>query len=196
LAVKNIQQILTKQSTVNKEYKHNVNTTKQIKQKLKQQKATIAEADKGRTMVIIYKRDLEEKVNTFIKDNNITELKTDPTQKFQRMTQNTIKQCTSVIKSGKRKYVTQMNPQAPKLKAKIKMHKAEAPIRPVLSSTYAPTHKIARYINQSIKESLNLKYEYNIRNTMQFAESISKMKLGPEHKLLTMDIKDLYVKLQ
>jgi hypothetical protein len=64
-----------------------------------------------------------------------------------------------------------------------------------MSSIYAPTHKIAKYVHQNIKELINLKCEYNIRNTMQFAENISKMKLGPEHKLLTMGIKDLYVKI-
>jgi hypothetical protein len=92
LAIKNIKQILTKQNVINKEYKHNINTAKQIKQKLKQEEATTAEADKGRTMVIIYKKDLEGKINTFIEDNNIMELKADPTQKFQRVMHNTIKQ--------------------------------------------------------------------------------------------------------
>jgi hypothetical protein len=138
---------------------------------------------------------LDDKEKTFIKDNNITEPKTDPTQKFQRTTQNIIKQCKGIIKPEKRKYVTQMNPQAPKLMAKIKIHKTSASIRPVISSIYAPTHKIAIYVHQNTKELINLKYEYNIRNTMQFAENISIIKLGPEHKLLPMDIKDLYVKI-
>jgi hypothetical protein len=40
-----------------------------------------------------------------------------------------------------------------------------------------------------------LKYKYNIINTTQFAENLSKLKLNPEHKLLTTDIKDLYVKI-
>jgi ribosomal protein S18 len=98
LARKNIQHMLTKQNVASIEYKHNINTTKQIKQKLKQQEATVAEADKGRTMVIIYNQDLEDRINIFIKDNNIAELKTDPTQKHQRTMQNTIKQCKSIIR--------------------------------------------------------------------------------------------------
>jgi hypothetical protein len=110
--------------------------TKQIEQKLLQCKATIAEADKGKTMVIICKQDLNEKVNSFIKNNNITELKTDPTQKFQRIVQNTLKQCKNIVHPIKRKHVIQMNPQTPKLKAKIKIHKPEAPIRPVINNTH------------------------------------------------------------
>jgi 16S rRNA U1498 N3-methylase RsmE len=32
-----------------------------------------------------------------MKDNHITELKTDPTQKLQRIVQNTLKQCKNII---------------------------------------------------------------------------------------------------
>jgi hypothetical protein len=53
---------------------------KQIKQKL-QQEATVAKAGKGKTMAIIYKQDLDEKVNYFIKSNHIIELKHTPLKK-------------------------------------------------------------------------------------------------------------------
>jgi hypothetical protein len=146
-------------------------------------------------MVIIRKQDLNKKVNSFIKNNNITELKTDPTQKFQRIVKNTLKQCKNIVHPIKRKHVIQMNPQAPKLKAKIKIHKPEAPIRPVINNTYAPTHKIAKYIHRKLNDLLNLKHEYNVTNTTHFVENIRKLKLNPDHKILTMDIKDLYVNL-
>jgi hypothetical protein len=58
-----------------------------------------------------------------------------------------------------------------------------------------PTHKVAKHTYQKVKDSINLKYEYNIINTTQFAENLSKLKLNHEHSLLTMDIKDLYVKI-
>jgi hypothetical protein len=88
-----------------------------------------------------------------------------------------------------------MNPQAPKLKAKIKIHKPSAPIRPVINNIYAPTHKVAKHIYQKVKDSINLKYEYNIKNRGKIAENLCKLKLNPDYKLLTMDIKDLYVKI-
>jgi hypothetical protein len=44
-----------------------------------------------------------------------------------------------------------MNPQAPKLKAKIKIHKQSAPIRPVINNIYAPTHKVAKHVYQKLK---------------------------------------------
>jgi hypothetical protein len=74
-------------------YKQDLHTAKLIKLKLQHNNATIIEADKGKTMVIIHKHDLENKVNTFINENDI-ELKADPTQKMQKRAQDTIKQCT------------------------------------------------------------------------------------------------------
>jgi hypothetical protein len=83
-----------------------------------------------------------------------------------------------------------MSPQAPKLNAKIKIHKLGAPIRPVISSIYAPTHKLAMYMHQKLNDYL--KY---IINTTQFAENLSKLKLNLDHKLLTMDINYICVKV-
>jgi hypothetical protein len=114
---------------------------------------------------------------------------------MQSTTQNTTKQCKYIIDPAKRKYIIQLNPQAPRLKAKIKIHKPSAPIRQAVSSIYAPTHKIAKHIHQRYKYLINLKCEYNIINRTQFAENIRKLKLNPEDKLMTMDIKDLYVKI-
>ena len=194
LATKNIQQIL-KNKTTNKEYKQHIHTTKQIKQKLIQNKATIAEADKGKTLVILYKDDLNKRVKHFIDNNNIMEINKDPTLKFQKAVQNALKQCKTIINSTTKKQVQQMNPKAPNMNAKIKIHKQEAPIRPVINNTNAPTHKLAKYIHQTLKNVLNLKYEYNITNTAHFAENISNLKLNTTHKIITMDIKDLYVNI-
>jgi uncharacterized protein (UPF0248 family) len=44
-----------------------------------------------------------------------------------------------------------MNPQAPKLKAKIKIHKPSAPIQPVIDNTYVPTHKIVNIFTKKSK---------------------------------------------
>jgi hypothetical protein len=74
------------------------------------------------------------------------------------------------------------------------IHEPEAPIRPVINNTYAPTHKISKYIHGKLCDLLNLKHEYVI-NTTQFTENIRKLKFNPDHKILTMDIEDLYVNL-
>jgi hypothetical protein len=103
LAAKNIQQIMSKQNILSSEHREQLRMTKQVQHKLLQGKATIAEADEGKTMVIMYKQDLNQKVKSFIKTNNIAELKADPTQKFQRIVQNTSKHCKNIVDLTKRK---------------------------------------------------------------------------------------------
>jgi hypothetical protein len=165
LATKNLQNFLSKQNK-NTDYKKEMNTMKHIKQKLQQNQETILEADKGHILVVIYKKDLEEEVNNFIKDNDINELKTDPTQNMHKVTQNTIKQCKHIIDPTKRKYQIQIKPQAPNLKAKIKIYKPTTPIRPVINNIHA--HKIAQHIHHKLKDLVKLRFEYNIINTIQF----------------------------
>jgi hypothetical protein len=50
-----------------------------------------------------------------------------------------------------------------------------APIRPVVSSIYAPAHKAAKYTHQKLNNLLGLKYKYNIINMAQFTENKSKL---------------------
>jgi hypothetical protein len=73
LATKNIEHVLSKQNIRTTNHKQDTHTTKHIKLKLQQNKATIIEADKGKILVFIYIQDLDEKVNNFIKDNGINE---------------------------------------------------------------------------------------------------------------------------
>jgi hypothetical protein len=195
LATKNLQCILSQQNLRTMDSKQDLHTAKLIKLKLQHNSATIIEADKGKTLVVIYKHELDDKVNTFMNENDIYELKADPTQRMQKMTQSTIKQCAHIIDPNKQKYIIQMLPQAPNLKAKIKIHKPTTPIRPVINNIHAPTHKLAQHIHHKLKDLIKLKYEFSITNTTQFADSLTKLNLNSNHKILTMDIKDLYVKI-
>jgi hypothetical protein len=51
------------------------------------------------------------------------------------------------------------------------------------------------HINQKLQDFITLKHKYITTNTRHFADSAVKMKLKLDHKMLTMDIKDLYVNL-
>jgi thermostable 8-oxoguanine DNA glycosylase len=95
-------------------------------------------------MVILQEQMQDDKVTKFINDNHTDILKTDPTQKMHRQIQNTLKLCNNIINQQKRKYIRQMNPKTPALKAKIRMHKASRPIRPVINNISAPSYKLAK----------------------------------------------------
>jgi len=90
LATNKIQQIKesNRQNIIHKRLQYNI---KQIKNILQDNNLTIATADKSEAMVIIDKADMDQKNNNFISENNIIELKKDPTTTYHKRTQQLVK---------------------------------------------------------------------------------------------------------
>jgi len=81
-----------------------------------------------------------------------------------------------------------------KLNTRIKIHKPNNPIRPVVNSINAPTYKIAKKLNDILKQCLQLKNQYNTPSSEILARDITTLKIN-EHRMITYDIKDLYVNI-
>jgi hypothetical protein len=134
-------------------------------------------------------------INQFISDNHIDTLKKDPTQNMHKQIQSGLKACKTLIDKHKRTSLLQMNPKAPTLKARVKIHKPTAPIRLVINNINALAYKLAAYMQHKLKELVHLKNEYNYKNTTMFVADISKFHIENSDKFLTLDIKDLYINI-
>jgi len=134
-------------------------------------------------------------VNKFIKDNNIKQTNKDPTEKYQAIIQNTLKENNLIIEKQQYKYLTHITPTAPNLNIYIKTHKGNKPIRPVINNTQAPAYKIPKYINKKMHHLLRLRNNYNTKNSYEIAEELNKIKINKNSRIITLDIKDLYVNL-
>ena len=88
-----------------------------------------------------------------------------------------------------------MQPRAPVLYALIKTHKPNMPIRPVINNTHAPAHKLAKYFNRKIMDWQILPNTYNTKNSLNTAEELIKLNIKPNHRIITLDINDLYTNL-
>jgi hypothetical protein len=77
----------------------------------------------------------------------------------------------------------------------IKLHKENLPIRPVDNYKNAPTYYIAKFLAKWLKQNLNLPYKYNINNTIQCTESLTKLNILPTSKIITLDIINLYTNI-
>jgi hypothetical protein len=166
-----------------------------IRNKLQQNNLTTARADKSKAMVIINKNTLQEKIDQFITSNHIPQLIGDPTKQFQTDVKEAIKTCNLIIPPNHQKFLTQMKPAAPELNAYIKTHKPNHPIRPVINNIKAPAYKTARYLNKTINNHITLPNTYSIRNTADIAAELILLQLNKQHRLMTLDIKDLYVNI-
>lgn len=155
----------------------------------------IAKADKGRTIVIIDKDLYKWKVTDFVQENHYEQLHKDPTESYHKQTQKAIQDSNALIDKQRRKYPAQIKPQAPKLNAQIKIHRDNAPVRPVVKNIHAPTYKLAKFLTKWLSETLQLPNAIVTQNTIQLAHDLNAIKLEETHKLTTFDIKDLYVNI-
>ena len=100
-----------------------------------------------------------------------------------------------VIDKRKIKFLMQKNPLPPTLNALIKLHKPGNPIRPVINNTMAPSYNIAKHLTDVLNRHLHLNNEYNVRNSTTLADNLTKIDINEHCRLVTYDIKDLYVNI-
>ena len=79
------------------------------------------------------------------------------------------------------------------LNALLKLYKPDIPIRPVINNINAPAHKTAKRLNTILNNHLHLDNHYSTINSNSLANELVKLKIRNHQRLLTLDIKDLYV---
>jgi hypothetical protein len=76
-----------------------------------------------------------------------------------------MQKCKDLMEKNRGKYLLNIKPTAPRINAYIKKHKENKPIRPVIDNTQAPSYKIAKFLNNRIKEYINLPNTYTVENS-------------------------------
>jgi hypothetical protein len=146
-------------------------------------------------MVIISKENLSAKVNNFIKENHMEQLKKDPTEIYQKQIHQAGHKCNILTDKQAHKYQLNIKPIAPQLNLYIKTHKEGQPIRPVINNKQAPSHKVAKHMRKKLQSLLCLPYTYNTKNSQEIAEKMMKLPVNEHMRIITLDIKDMYVNL-
>jgi alkaline phosphatase len=133
LACKKIKQIRNSRTTNILHKRQNYIIT-QIRKKLTQNNLVVIKADKRSTMVILNKDTYARKIDDFLQENQFMHLQKDPTEKYQKQVQQIITKCKDSIDKQQKKYLLRIKPRPPTLKAQIKIHKENEPIRPVVNN--------------------------------------------------------------
>lgn len=174
---------------------HKRHLRNKIKHKITTGNAMLAQADKGRTTVIIYKHDYDEKVHTFLTENDINATPKNPLNKDCKLIWDTLQQCNLIFSKNHIIQLTPKNPTPPRLNARLKIQTPNKPIWPVVKNKNAPTYRIAKKLNDILKQRLQMENQYNTLNSEKWAHNISALKINNNHKMITYDIKDLYVNI-
>jgi len=155
----------------------------------------ITQAHKGKTLVIMYKRGYHNIVHKFVTDNKFQAIPRKPTDKYQKQITQTIKQCNLIFNKEQTKHLTQRNPEPPTLKAQVKLHKAGNPIRPVIINRNAPSYKATKKLNKILQQHLKEDNHHTIISSTTLAQDLTKLNINTKHRLITLDIKDLFVNI-
>ena len=99
-----------------------------------------------------------------------------------------------LIDKQKIKYLIQKKPIPPTLKARIKLHKQDNPIRPAVNNMKAPSYKVAKHLIHILNTHLKLRNTYVTKST-QLAAELSHLPTNENHRLITYDIRHLFVNI-
>jgi hypothetical protein len=85
-----------------------------------------------------------------------------------------------------------MNPAAPTIKGMIKIHKQNAPIRPVINWRNAPAYKLAKMLTKKLRTHIPLPYTFNVKNSVHLIEDLSNITFSSNLQLVSFDITNMY----
>jgi hypothetical protein len=130
----------------------------------------VAKPDKVKTMIIINRDVLRQKVHTFIQNNGMLQLNKDQAEHYQQQISQVLQKCDKLISKNQHTYLLQMKPNTPELNALINTHKINSnPIRPAINSIKAPSYKLARFLNKQLDYLIALPYTHAIKNSAELA---------------------------
>ena len=168
---------------------------KELNKKFTTENAIITQADKGKTILIINSNEYSEKVHSFLNANNFNILTKDPTEKFHNLIHKTMQESNLIIDKKQIKLLTQKKALPPTLKTQLKLHKTDIPIRQVINNRTAPVYKLARYLTKTLDQYISLNNYSNVTNSTNLANDLTKLEIHENHRMISFDIKDLYVNL-
>ena len=168
-----------------------------IRSLAKDDSVVILPADKGRTTVILDKQDYQNKVNTLLNDTNTYEkLTSDPTRSIKN-------KLIQILRDWRRKgkisdfLYSQLYPTAeniPKFYGLPKIHKKDAPLRPIVSSIGSVMYSTAKFLAKIIRPLVGLN-NHHIINSEDFINKIADLEVPPGQKLVSYDVPALFTSI-
>lgn len=163
-----------------------------VRNKLAEHDALVTKADKGSSIVILYKADYINKVSDFINKNNIIHLNKDPTPDNAKEINRAISSSKYLLTQNEIHVLKVTNPQAPILRGLPKIHKPDIPIRPLVNFMPSPAYKIAKMLDKVIRKEIVLENSHSIKNSIELVEQLKNHVIKGNQKLVSFDIVNLY----
>ena len=153
----------------------------------------ITKADKSNSFVILDKVNYVEKIDELLNDESTyTKLNKDPTigvnKNFNSKIKTLLRNYPNLLKSF---LVT--NPSLPYLYGLVKTHKANNPLRPIISSVGSISYKLSKWLASKLSPLIGTISQSHIRNSTDLVEKF-KRHFG-NFKLISFDVNSLFTKV-
>ena len=171
---------------------------KDIRDKLTANNLIVTPIDKGGGIAIIEKDKYINKVEQFCGSNDFKVTDKDPTSSKQKEIRSVLNKHSVMIKEMFNVTVTSlinMNPSLPHLYALIKAHKEGHPIRPIISSCNSATAKLSKLLAKNLKNFIDFVPTYTVRNSVEFADRVSKLVISNDHIMASLDICNMFTNI-
>jgi len=165
---------------------------KSIKQKIKDEDLIITKADKGNTVVVMGKSEYQEKTLQFLNNNDVTEIKKDPTNIHQTAVKRTLKNTDLIFTEKEKQRIVNPNPKLPTLRSLPKIHKEDCPIRPIVNFKNAPAYQLSKELQKILKNKVTLDNNKSIKNTSELIENLKSVPINETTKMVSFDITNMY----
>ena len=196
------EQLKTTITTHKHTHKPNNNLTQKERQALRELKQNkdiiIKKADKSAGIVILNRRDYENKILGMLSDTNTyTRTDIDDTTDVKKQADNlfTTLYNQHYISKKQFKHLTEFIAQTPTFYGIPKIHKKDNPLRPIVSQINAPTSQVSKYLDKLL-ETAEKQIPHLLQDTTALLQLIETHKLiTPQSILVTLDVVSLYTNI-
>ena len=157
----------------------------------------IISADKGNCTVVMDRKDYDEKVKELLGDESTYKvLKKDPTKKTERDMNGILLKMKREETIGENLYkrLHSSDGLPPRFYGLPKVHKNGCPLRPIVSFISTPTYNLSKHVAKILKP-LTGNSDYTVKNSTEFCESITDIKLLDDDVLVSFDVVSLFTSI-
>jgi hypothetical protein len=104
-------------------------------------------------------------------------------------------ECSNIIPGNKKWKYINLNLMAQNIRGLIKIHKQEAPIRPIVNWINAPAYKLAKLLTKTLQTHVPLPHCFNVKNTVQLIEDLIEIPYSQNLRLASFDITNMYTNI-
>lgn len=182
---------LIKPTIISASYKMGAsNASMKTIQNLRKKNVFYLKADKGNSMVIIDKLEYHKRMRSMVDTVSFTKITSNPLPKMIKEVSSLRKKICDTLNIPKWLLMVS-NPRMPQLYGLPKIHKPGDKMRPIIASYDAPSYKIAKMLVKEFS-ALSKPPGKFIKNSYEFVDIISKIKLMEDDRLVSFDVESLY----